>query len=359
MSIRYSFAELQALLNPERLSGQTDAALSGIASLSEAQAGDISFLGNKKYTSEVAKSAASVILVPLDYRGTPADGQTLFFHENPSAALAKLCSVIEAELWPRPEPIIHPSAIIDREATVSQEAYVGPGCVIEAGAVIGAGTVLQAQVYVGRHARIGENCWIRPHATVADYCEVGNRVQIHNGAVIGGEGFGYETINGRHEKVPQVGKVILHDDVEIGANTTIDRARFSATVIGEGSKVDNLVQIGHNVVIGKHCLIVSQVGISGSTHLEDYVVLAGQVGVIGHLKLGKGCILGAQSGVSSDIPAGKYYRGAPAREAFLENKLISLYGRLPEFFTRLKNVEKHLDIDAKALNEPQGDSSKA
>lgn len=348
MSISYTSAQLQDLLKPERVSGETSAHISGIASLSEAHEGDISFLGNKKYTAEVAGSKASVILVPLDYRGSAAPAQALFHVENPSAALAKLCSVIEARLWPRPQPIIHPSAVVDREANVSQEAYIGPGCVIEAGAVIGAGTVLQAQVYVGRNARIGENCWIRPHASIGDYCELGNRVNIHNGAVIGGEGFGYETQNGRHEKVPQVGKVILHDDVEIGANTTIDRARFNATVVGEGSKVDNLVQIAHNVQIGKHCLIVSQVGISGSTKLEDYVVLAGQVGVIGHLKLGKGCILGAQSGVSADVPAGKYYRGAPARDAFLENKLSSLYGRLPEFFTRLKHIEKHLDIDPKA-----------
>lgn len=356
MSISYTSDELKELLRPERSSGATSAALAGIASLSDAQEGDISFLGNKKYTSEVASSKASVIFVPLDYRGSPAHNQLLLFFANPSVALAKLCAVVEARLWPRPQPIIHPSAVVDREATVSQEAYIGPGCVIEAGAVIGAGCVLQAQVYVGRHARMGEDCWIRPHATIGDYCELGNRVNIHNGAVIGSDGFGYETQNGRHEKVPQVGKVIIHDDVEIGANTTIDRARFSATVIGEGTKIDNLVQIAHNVQIGKHCLVVSQVGISGSTHLEDYVVLAGQVGVIGHLKLGKGCVLGAQAGVNADVPAGKYYRGAPARDAFLENKLVALYGRLPEFFSRLKNVEKHLDIDPKAAAARSGNA---
>lgn len=348
MPISYTSSQLQDLLKPERISGETATQLSGIASLSEAQEGDISFLGNKKYTSEVAGSKASAILVPLDYRGSAAANQILLYLQNPSAGLAKLCAVIEARLWPRPQPIIHPSAIVDREATVSQEAYVGPGCVIEAGAVIAAGTVLQAQVYVGRHARIGEDCWIRPHASIGDYCELGNRVSIHNGAVIGSDGYGYENEGGNHIKVPQIGKVIVHDDVEIGANTTIDRARFSATVIGEGSKIDNLVQIAHNVQIGKHCLIVSQVGISGSTHLEDYVVLAGQVGVIGHLKLGKGCVLGAQSGVNADIPAGKYYRGSPAREAFRENKLIALYNRLPEFFSRLKQLEDHLETDPEA-----------
>lgn len=348
MLIRYTSAQLQELLAPARISGETSAALTAIASLAEAKPGDISFLGNKKYTSEVANCKASVVFVPLSYAGSPAPRQALFFFDNPSAALAKLCAVIEARLWPRPEPIIHPSAVVDREATVSQEAYVGAGCVIEAGAVIGAGSVLQAQVYVGRHARIGENCWIRPHATINDYCELGNRVNIHSGVVIGSDGFGYETEKGRHEKVPQVGKVVVHDDVEIGANTTIDRARFSATVIGEGTKIDNLVQIGHNVEIGKHCLIVSQVGISGSVQLEDYVVLAGQVGVVGHIKLGKGCVLGAQSGVNADIPAGKFYHGSPARESFLEKKVIALSGRLPELFTRLRSLEKHLQIDPKS-----------
>lgn len=355
MSIRYTFAELKDLLQPQRCSGSTDATLAGIASLAEAQPGDLSFLGNKKYTADVPTSKASVILVPLDYPGAPAQGQALFHVENPSVTLAKLCAVIEAELWPRPQPIIHPTAVVDREASISSEAYVGPGCVIEAGAVIGAGTCLQAQVYVGRHARIGENCWLRPHVTIGDYCEIGNRVGIHNGAVIGSDGFGYETQNGRHEKVPQVGRVVVHDDVEIGSNTTIDRARFSATVIGEGTKIDNLVQIAHNVVIGKHCLIVSQVGISGSTVLEDYVVLAGQVGVVGHIRLGKGAILGARSGVNADIPAGKYYRGAPAKDAFFESKLDALHRRLPEFFTRLKGVERHLGLDPKAQSAPKGE----
>ena len=177
-----------------------------------------------------------------------------------------------------------------------------------------------------------------PHVTIAAECVVKNRVRLHAGVVVGSDGFGYEFVQGRHEKVPQVGRVVIDDDVEIGANATIDRARFSETVVGEGTKIDNLVQIAHNVVIGKHCLICSQVGISGSTTIEDYVVLGGQAGLAGHLTVGKGSKVDGQSGVNSDLPPGSFVKGTPCLPYTLEQRINVLRKRLPDLFRRVDEL---------------------
>ena len=214
--------------------------------------------------------------------------------------------------------------------------------IIEEGANIQEGTVLKAGAYIGRNVTIGRNCMIMSRAQVLDYCELHDGVTLQAGAIIGSDGFGYETVEGKHEKVPQVGNVVLEQNVEIGANTTIDRARFGTTLIGEGTKIDNLVQIGHNVVTGKHCIIVSQTGISGSTVLEDYVVLAGQVGVAGHLKIGKGAQIGAQSGLNANIEPGMVLRGTPALPYMLAQKADVLKKKIPDLFKRVSKLEDHL-----------------
>jgi UDP-3-O-[3-hydroxymyristoyl] glucosamine N-acyltransferase len=260
--------------------------------------------------------------------------------ENPSVALARLCARIEQSLWPKPPAGIHPSAVVAPGAQVHATAHVGPLCVVEEGAVVGAGTVLQASVFVGRNARIGGGCFLMPGVVVATACVLGERVRLQPGVVVGADGFGYEFVEGRHEKVPQVGIVVIGDDVEIGANSTLDRARFSRTVVGEGTKIDNLVQIAHNVVIGRHCILCSQVGISGSTTLEDYVILGGQVGVGGHITLGKGSKAGGQAGISSDLPPGAYVNGTPAIPYMLERRLAVLHQRLPDLFKRVERLEK-------------------
>jgi UDP-3-O-[3-hydroxymyristoyl] glucosamine N-acyltransferase len=231
-------------------------------------------------------------------------------------------------------------------AHIAPSATVGPLCGVEAGATIGERVHLQAQVFVGRGVVIGEDSWLMPGVIVAAECQLGKRVRVQPGAVIGSDGFGYEFVNGRHEKVPQVGVVFVGDDVEIGANSTIDRARFSQTRIGEGTKIDNLVQIGHNVIIGQHCLLVSQVGISGSTKLEDYVVLGGQSGVAGHLTIGKGVKAGGQAGITANIPAGAFVNGTPAIPFLLERKIAVLQQRLPDLFRRVDTIESQL-LDAK------------
>ncbi|MEI8313173.1 MAG: UDP-3-O-(3-hydroxymyristoyl)glucosamine N-acyltransferase, partial [Verrucomicrobiota bacterium] len=205
---------------------------------------------------------------------------------------------------------------------------------------IGPGSVLQASVFVGAGARVGEDCWISPGCTIASRCSLANRVRLQPGAVIGSDGFGYELVKGRHVKLPQIGTVELEDDVEIGANSTLDRARFSRTVVGQGTKVDNLVQIGHNVIIGKHCIIISQTGISGSTTLEDYVILGGQAGIGGHITIGRAAKVGGQTGVAANLPAGSYVNGTPAIPYMLERRLQILHQRLPDLFKRVEALEK-------------------
>jgi UDP-3-O-[3-hydroxymyristoyl] glucosamine N-acyltransferase len=346
MQVSFSSEEIMAIVQPVQSRGATPEVIRGIAALNAAKAGDLSFLGNVKYKGEVPASRASVVLLPTDYVGEPAAGQLFLLVENPSAALARICARIEKALWPAPAAGVHPSAFVAPGAKVAASATVGPLCVIEAHVVIGEHAHLQAQVFVGRAAVIGEGSWLMPGVVVAAECEIGKRVRLQPGVVIGSDGFGYEFMNGRHDKVPQVGNVVIGDDVEIGANTTLDRARFSRTSVGEGTKIDNLVQIAHNVVIGRHCLICAQVGISGSATFGDYVVLGGQVGVAGHIVVGNGVKVGAKSGLNADLAAGVFVNGNPAMPYMLERRITILHQRLPELFKRVGALEEQLE-DAK------------
>ncbi|MFI5335457.1 MAG: UDP-3-O-(3-hydroxymyristoyl)glucosamine N-acyltransferase [Opitutales bacterium] len=339
MQVAYRPDEISAMVSPQRTLGATTDTIRDIASLTRARPGDLSFLGKPKYRAEVAATAASAVLVPLDYAGQPRDNQVLFFVENPSAALAGICSRLEQALWPRPAPGVHPSACVAPGARVDATATVGPLCVVEDGAVVGPRAILQASVFLGHHAQVGEGSWLQPGVVVAAECLLGRRVRLQPGVIVGADGFGYEFVQGRHEKIPQVGIVVIGDDVEIGANSTLDRARFSRTEVGEGTKIDNLVQVGHNVVIGRHCILCSQVGISGSTTLEDYVILAGQVGVAGHITLSQGSKAGGQAGVTADLKPGAYVNGTPAIPFMLERRLQVLHQKLPELFKRVEKLE--------------------
>ena len=340
MRVAYKVEDLVRLVGEGRVEGHSTHLVAGIAALKQAQPGDLAFLGNLKYKADVAASRASVILVPEDFESRPAEGQAFVRLAKPSLALARICREIERLLWPKPPAGVHATAVVHTSAQVDASAHVGPLCVIEAGAQIGAGTVLQAQVYVGRDAQIGPDCWLMPHASVMEYCQLGRRVRLHGGVVVGSDGFGYDTNKGIHEKIPQIGRAVIEDDVDIGANTTIDRARFSETRIGEGSKIDNLVQIAHNVVVGKHCLITAQVGISGSTTLGDYVVIGGQAGLTGHLHIGSQTMIGAQSGVTHDLEPKSYVRDSPAMPYMIAQKVHVLKSRLPDLFKRVASLEE-------------------
>jgi len=342
MQVQFTAAEVAEIVVPKASRGATSVVIRGLAALKDAAAGDVSFLGNAKYKGDVAGSRASIVLLPADYAGEPAAEQLFLLVENPSVALARICARIEQTLWPKPAAGVHPAAFVDPTAVVAPTATVGPMCVIEAGARVGERVHLQAQVFVGRNARIGDDTWIMPGGIVAAECVLGQRVRLQPGVVVGADGFGYEFVKGRHEKVPQVGTVVIGDDVEIGANSTLDRARFSRTVVGEGTKIDNLVQIAHNVIVGKHCMLCSQVGISGSTTLEDYVVLGGQAGVGGHITIGKGVKAGGRAGITSDIEPGAFVNGTPAIPYLLERRIAVLQRRLPDLFRRVDSLEEQI-----------------
>lgn len=343
MRIAYTPEEIVAAVGATRTAGATREQVRDIAALSAARPGDLTFLGNPKYKPAVAETKASVVLLPPDYAGQPRSGQLYVFVENPSVALARLCARIEQRLWPKPPAGVHPTAFVAAGARVAPSAHVGPLCVVEDGAAVGESAVLQAGVYVGRNAAIGADSWLMANVNVGADCVVGRRVRLHSGVVLGSDGFGYEFVNGRHEKVPQVGIVVVEDDVEIGANSTVDRARFGRTVIGEGTKIDNLVQVGHNCAIGKHCILCAQVGISGSTTLEDYVVLGGQAGVGGHITLGKGTKAGGQAGISSNTAPGSYLNGTPAIPYQLERRIAVLQQKLPDLFRRVDALQSKLE----------------
>ncbi len=339
MQVAYTPADIAAITGARRVAGSTTRVITDIASLDKARPGDLSFLGNPKYRAQVPASGATALLLPLDYPGEPGPDQVFIHVDNPSAALARVCARIEQSLWPKPAPGIHPSAVVAATARIDATAHVGPLCVVEDGAQVGPRSVLQASVFVGREAVIGADCFVMPGVVLAAACVLGQRVRLQPGVVVGSDGFGYEFVHGRHEKVPQVGTVVIEDDVEIGANSTLDRARFSRTVVGEGTKIDNLVQVAHNVVIGKHCILCSQVGISGSTTIEDYVVLGGQVGVGGHITIGKGAKAGGQTGIAFDVDPGVYLNGTPAIPYMLERRLQVLHQRLPDLFKRVEAME--------------------
>ncbi|MEM8866652.1 MAG: UDP-3-O-(3-hydroxymyristoyl)glucosamine N-acyltransferase [Verrucomicrobiota bacterium] len=341
MSFAYSTERILEILGADaRTHGVYSGLISGIASLSEAKEGDLSFLGNPKYRSEVDGCAASVLLLPSDCDlGPQHEGQLVIKLENPSFALALLCRDMEQSLWPKPKPGVHPSAVIEEGATLSPKAVIGPLCYVSAGAEVGE-AVLESRVTIGANAKVGDGSHLFAGVSLGAYCIVGLRNRIQAGAVLGSDGYGYEFHEGAHQRVPQIGNVITGSDVDIGANSTIDRARFGSTYIGDGTKVDNLVQIAHNVRTGKHCLIIAQAGISGSTTLGDGVIVAGQAGIAGHLEIGSGAMLAGGAAVTRSLKPKEKVRGYPAEPMLLFNRISVLQRRLPDLFKRFDQLEK-------------------
>lgn len=344
--IELSFEQVKDLINPEKVSGSFNAQITKVSALEDASEGDLSFLGNKKYTAAVSTSNASIIILPLNFEGEPKDNQCFFFHKQPSRAIDLICEQVEKLLSPKPNFGIHPTAVIDGTVKLPDEVYIGPYVVIEAHSEIGSGTRISAHSYIGRHVQIGELCDIRSRASVMNYCVLGNRCTLHSGSVIGADGFGYETVEGQHLKSPQIGIVVLGDDVDVGTNTTIDRARLSKTEIGQGTKIDNLVQIAHNVTIGKGCFLASQVGIAGSTTIGDYVAMGGRSGTSGHLVIGDFCQIAGTTIVYQDLPEKSFVLGDPAIPYMKAQKFNVLRKKLPDLFRRVSTIEKHLIPDS-------------
>jgi UDP-3-O-[3-hydroxymyristoyl] glucosamine N-acyltransferase len=330
-------SELAALVGGEVFSGSGDAVIEGPAALESAGPGEISFFAHPRYATDLRTTRAAAVLVPRDFAGeTPA---ACIRVDDPSAAFTRITREFLRE--PAPPPAgVHPSAVVHSGAQIAPDASIGEQAVVMPGAVIGPRSVVMAGGYIGTGARIGAACLLHPHAVVGHGCLLGDRVILHSGAVVGSDGFGYDTQDGRHTKIAQSGIVVVEDDVEIGANTTIDRARFGRTVIGEGTKIDNLVMIAHNVVIGKHCIVCAQVGIAGSARIGNHVILAGQAGLVGHIRIGDGAIVGAQTGVSNDIEPGARVVGSPPRPIGDWKRSIIRVDKLAELYDRVKKLEQ-------------------
>ncbi len=347
MSTR-TLAELAAELGGTVV-GDGSTQIRGVAGIREAQPGDVTFIANARYDAYLSQTHASAVICSRDPREARVP---LLIVDNPYLAFQKAVRLFRPELY-QPLPGVHPTAVVSPAASIGENASIGAHCVIEAGARIGAHSVLMPGCYVGVQAAIGERALLYPRVTVREECVIGDRCILHPGVVIGADGFGFAFDAGRYHKVPQVGNVVVGDDVEIGANTTIDRATTDATRIGDGTKIDNLVQIGHNVVTGKHCIIVAQVGISGSTILEDYVTIGGQAGIVGHVRLGTGSMVGAQSGVTKSVAAGDKVSGYPAMALNAWKRVTAYLMRLPQLFERAKALEERVDRLEKEKDQDQ------
>ena len=332
----FTLGELSGTLNA-RLEGEASLRVRAVAPLETAGPEDISFVLGPRYVKAAAATRAGAVVAPEGLGGLPG---AVLRVGAPQAALIALLHLFHPE--PPIEPGTHRLALVADGARVDASAAVGPFAVVERGAHIGRGSRVGALCFVGENAVVGDDVVLHPRVVVRNGVRIGNRVIVHPGAVLGADGFGYAFDGQAHRKIPQVGGVRIEDDVEIGANTTVDRATLGETVIGRGSKLDNLVQVGHNCQIGEDVILVSQVGVSGSSKVGHRAVLAGQVGIADHVEVGDGAILTAKSGVPNDIPAGEVWSGIPARPTGEAKRIWAAENRLPELLRRVRDLEKRL-----------------
>ena len=320
------------------LTGDDTTTVTAVAPLDQAQSHHLTFLASARYAPLLAAADAGVLLVTPGLAETPGRARARVIVANPYDAMLSLLSTLYPNA--RHAPGVHPSAVVGRGATLGHDVSIGPFVVVGDDARIGARVRLHPQVVVGPGVAIGDDCELYEGVTCYSGTSLGARVRVHAGARLGSDGFGYVLRGGAHEKIPHVGRCLVESDVEIGANATIDRGSIGDTVIGAGTKIDNLVHIAHNVRIGRSCLIVAQVGISGSVLVEDGAVLAGQVGVAGHLTIGKGARLAAQAGVFGSIPAGETWSGYPARPHREALRAQAALFRLPSLIRALERLVK-------------------
>jgi UDP-3-O-[3-hydroxymyristoyl] glucosamine N-acyltransferase len=328
--------------------GDSTVVLTGFAPADKAKPGDLTFAENETYFLRAEQSAASAVLVEGDFR---PGAKTMVRVASARIAFARVLPLFFPE--PAFSPGVHPTALVAGSAEVDATAYVGPFCVIGDKAQIGPRCALHGGNHLGAGTVLGADSQLFPNVVIYPRTQIGQRVRIHAGTVVGADGFGYVLDGGVHRKVPQVGQVIIHDDVELGANVTVDRGALGPTIIGRGTKIDNLVQVAHNVTIGEHSLIIAQVGIAGSTKLGNYVTLAGQAGLAGHLKIGNKVVVAAQSGVMHDIPDGERWLGAPAQPDRKAKRQILALQQLPELIRRVAELERKLGDAARREPKPE------
>ena len=319
--------------------GDSALEITGAATLSDATSGQVSFLANMKYSDQVASSAASVIIVPDTFAITDYRDKTFIQAEDSYYAFMQVVVMLHGHRQ-------HPPVGISEKADIHPSAEIGEGVDIHpfvsvgAGVKIGKGTKIYANCTIGRDVVIGEACILYPSVTIYEQCQLGDRVKLHASCVIGQDGFGYATFEGTHNKIPQVGAVLIGNDVEMGASCTVDRGTLGDTEVGAGTKFSNSVTVGHNTKIGKGCLVVAQTGFAGSCHVGDYCVFGGQVGIAGHIKLGNGVTVGAKSCIYNDVKAGQTILGIPAVDAMTAKRQLALTAKLPDFKKRLRALEE-------------------
>lgn len=348
--------ELADLVGGE-LFGDAQAVVEGVAPIDEAGAQEISFAENLRVLAKYRDTTkAGALLVPRDSEDV---GRPHIKVSNPRLAFAQ---VLKAFAWaPDVIPGIDGTAVVHATAQIDEGVAIGPKVIIGEGVKIGKGTVIMGGVYIGAHTTLGDDCLIYPNVVIRERLQIGSRVIIHAGAVIGDDGFGFVTLPSGHVKVHHIGTVVIEDDVEIGTNTAVERGTCGSTIIGRGTKIGNLVQVGHNVKLGENCLIVAMTGISGSVIVGDRVILAGQSGIAGHLTVGDDCVVAARGLVAGDLPAGSYVSGFPARPHLENMRVIARQRKLPELFQRVQELERRLSslgIDELETSETREDAGR-
>ncbi len=326
------------------LSGDGEILITGISGIREAKEGDITFVSHQKYKPELEKTNASAVIATKEFKDL---NKNFIFVDNPYFAFSKILKYFyEKEYKPKG---VDPKAVVGNNTVIGKDVSIYPLAVIGDNARIGDRVVIYSGVYIGDNTVIGDDSLIYPNVTIRENVVIGKRVILHSGIVIGSDGFGYATDKGRHNKIPQIGSVVIEDDVELGANVTVDRATLGKTVIKRGTKVDNLVQIAHNVVIGEDSIIVAQAGVSGSTEVGNHCVIGGQVGFVDHIKIGDNVMIGAQSGVMSDVEPNQVILGSPAIPHKDWLRAQAVYQKLPEMRKRIVDLEKRLaELEKKA-----------
>lgn len=328
------------------LSGNGSVKIKGVGGIEEAQPGELTFLANPKYLSYLEKTKASAVIVGANIEKLKIP---IIRHDNPYYAFCKALEFFNPKKKYPQE--IHKTAILGQDVKIGKGVYIGPFVILGDRVKIEEGVVILAGSFVGENTLIGKESFIYPRVTIREGCEIGKRVILHSGAVIGSDGFGYAKKAGVYHKIPQIGKVVLEDDVEIGANTTIDRATLGETRIAKGTKIDNLVQIAHNVTIGENSILAAQVGIAGSTKIGKNVTIAGQAGFVGHIKIGDNVIVGAQSGISKSFPSNTILFGYPAREHNKARKIEACVTLLPFYVKKIRELDKKIKELEKKLNQ--------
>ena len=337
--MKKTLEEIAVIIDGE-IVGDKNTVVTGICGIKEARKGDLTFVANSRYVSLMNHTKASAIITSKDVESAP---KPIIRTENPSIAFAKMVSLMAPNETKRPKGI-HPTAVIGEKVKIGRNVAIQAYVVIEDNVEIKDNTILYAGAYVGHHAKIGRDCTVYPYVIIRERVAIGNRVIIHGGTVIGSDGFGFSTVKGVHKRIPQIGSVIIEDDVEIGANVTIDRARFDKTLIKKGTKIDNLVQIAHNVVIGEHSIIVAQSGISGSTTIGNNVTLAGQAGIIGHVSVGDNVVIAARAGVTKTIPSNTCVSGFPAKPHTVAKRINACVQNLPDLYKKVKALEEEISL---------------